>query len=107
MSARGASGELGDDFCDVIDVWKPLANFKKLSLRDFLSVSVDFKSGDFDLESGVVPLPNIPVMVCMNVLLDWDALLPVDFFAGEFEFEMSELLRIPSMLSISLDVDEI
>jgi hypothetical protein len=48
MSARGASGELGDDFGDV---WKPLANLRKLSLRDFLSLSVDLESGDFDLES--------------------------------------------------------
>ena len=69
MSARGASGELGLDFCDTLGERKPLANFMKLSLRDFRSLSLVFESGDLDLESGVVPRPNMPVMAWMNVFL--------------------------------------
>ena len=70
MSALGASGELGLDFCDTLfGERKPLANLMKLSLRDFLSLSLDFGSGDLDLESGVVPRPNMPVMAWMNVFL--------------------------------------
>ncbi len=62
MSALGASGELGVDFCEAFGDRNPFANFMKESLLDFLSLSVDLQSGDFDLESGVVPLPNIPVI---------------------------------------------
>jgi hypothetical protein len=80
-----------------------LANLRKLSLRDFRSLSVDFESGDFDLESGVEPLANIPVMVCISVRFVCDELLPMDRFAGELELDKSEL-KIPSMLSMSLDV---
>ena len=82
----------------------------KLSLRDFLSLSVDFESGDLDLESGVEPLPNIPVMACMKVRLGslvCDTLPPTDLLAGEFVSDPPSELTIPSMLSISLEVEEI